>query len=166
MAYDKIWLIAGPSAWVGFYSGARTGVEDLAVLADTISKERRSANMRAIRSKDMKPELCVRRAAHAMGYRFRLHRGDLPGKPDLVFPGIHKAIFVHGCFWHQHAECRDGRSPRSNSNYWEPKLARNKERDTEHIRRLSADGWDVFTIWECETKDQSNLRSRLHDFLS
>ena len=166
MAYDKIWHIAGPPAWVGFYSGARTGVEDLSVLADTISKEQRSANMRAIRSKDMKPELCVRRAAHAMGYRFRLHRRDLPGKPDLVFSGLHKAIFVHGCFWHQHTECRDGHYPRSNSNYWEPKLARNKERDTEHLTRLTDDGWGVLTIWECETKDQSHLRSRLQNFLS
>jgi DNA mismatch endonuclease (patch repair protein) len=89
----------------------------------------------------------------------------LPGKPDLVFPGRHKAIFVHGCFWHQHTECQDGRIPQSNSSYWAPKLSRNKERDTEHLTRLTADGWEVLVVWECETRDDCSLRFRLHDFL-
>ena len=144
---------------------AGLGLGDWPHTVDKISKEQRSANMRAIRSKDMKPELCVRRTAHAMGYRFRLHRRDLPGKPDLVFPGRHKAIFVNGCFWHQHAGCQDGRVPQSNPSYWGPKLSRNKERDTEHLMRLTADGWGTLVIWECETRDECGLRSRLHDFL-
>jgi len=134
-------------------------------MTDKLSSERRSANMSAIRSRDMKPELRVRRAVHASGYRFRLHRRDLPGKPDLVFPRRHKAIFVHGCFWHQHAGCQDGRMPRSNTSYWWPKLTRNKERDSEHLAQLSSDGWEVLVVWECETVDESCLRSRLQLFL-
>ena len=132
---------------------------------DRITEKQRSENMRAIKSKDTAPELAVRRLIHGMSYRYRLHGRGLPGKPDLVFSGRHKVIFVHGCFWHQHSECKDGHPSRSNSSYWEPKLARNKERDTEHINHLTAEGWDVLTIWECETKDLSQLRSRLHDFL-
>ena len=134
-------------------------------MTDRLSSQRRSANMRAIRSRDMKPELRVRRTLHAMGYRFRLHRRDLPGKPDLVFPGRQKAIFVHGCFWHQHAGCQDGRMPQSNPSYWWPKLTRNKERDTEHLARLITDGWKVLVVWECETGDEGRLRSRLQHFL-
>jgi len=96
---------------------------------DKLTAERRSANMRAIRSKGTKPEMRVRRLIHTLGYRYRLHRKDLPGKPDLVFPGRRCVIFVHGCFWHQHAGCREGRPPRSNSGYWTPKLSRTVERD-------------------------------------
>lgn len=134
-------------------------------MTDKLSRERRSANMSAIRSRGMKPELRVRRTVHAIGYRFRLHRRDLPGKPDLVFTGRLKAIFVHGCFWHQHAGCQDGRMPRSNTSYWWPKLTRNMERDSEHLAQLSTDGWDVLVVWECETVDESRLRSRLQLFL-
>lgn len=134
-------------------------------MTDKLSSERRSANMRAIRSRDMKPELCVRRTAHAMGYRFRIHRRDLPGKPDLVFPGRQKAIFVHGCFWHQHAGCQDGRMPQSNHSYWWSKLTRNKERDTEHLARLTTDGWKVLVVWECETVSEIHLRLILKCFL-
>ena len=104
-------------------------------MTDKLSSEMRSANMRAIRGQDTKPEILVRLAAHSMGYRFRLHRRDLPGKPDFVFPRKQKVIFVHGCFWHQHAGCRDGRIPQSNTGYWRPKFARNKKRDTESIDR-------------------------------
>ena len=93
-------------------------------MTDKIDADRRSANMRAIKNKDSKPEMAVRKLVHALGYRFRLHRRDLPGKPDLAFMGRRKAIFVHGCFWHQHADCREGRPPRSKSAYWTPKLAR------------------------------------------
>jgi DNA mismatch endonuclease (patch repair protein) len=117
---------------------------------DKLSAERRSANMARIRSKDTKPEVLLRRLLHAEGYRFRLHRKDLPGKPDLVFPSRKKAIFVHGCFWHQHPGCREGRVPGSRREYWEPKLARNQQRDTAALIALKALGWDVLTVWECE----------------
>lgn len=134
---------------------------------DRITPERRSANMRQIKSKGMKPELMVRRLVHAMGFRFRLHRKDLPGNPDLVFPGRRKVIFVHGCFWHQHpdATCRHAHTPRSNSDYWGPKLARNVARDDHAQRALEEEGWTVMTIWECELKDQQEAADRLRGFL-
>lgn len=134
-------------------------------MTDTISAERRSANMRAIRSRGMKPEIKVRKVAHALGYRFRLHRGDLPGRPDLVFSGRRKAIFVHGCFWHQHKGCQDGRQPKSNRRYWHPKLARNVKRDGENLSALKEKGWKVLVIWECEAEDGARLRNRLRRFL-
>lgn len=124
--------------------------------------------MRRIRSKDMKPELIVRHLAHSLGYRYRLHRKDLPGKPDLVFPSRRKIIFVNGCFWHGHDDpnCIDGRrKPKSNLDYWLPKLARNKGRDKQHQAALEELGWSVLTIWECETKDQKQLVERLKAFL-
>jgi DNA mismatch endonuclease (patch repair protein) len=133
---------------------------------DKLSPERRSANMRAIRSKGMKPELIVRKLVHSLGYRYRLHRKELPGKPDLAFVGRKKAIFVHGCFWHQHENCREGRPPKSNVGYWGPKLARNVERDAENAQKLSDMGWQVLTVWECETKRPSELIERLSAFLS
>ena len=132
---------------------------------DKISPKKRSENMRAIRSENTKPEVRVRKAAHAMGYRFRLHRRDLPGKPDLVFAGRQKLIFVHGCFWHQHEKCRDGRVPLSNSAYWRPKLARNVARDAENAGRLKQDEWKVLVIWECETDNKDWLTLRLRSFL-
>jgi DNA mismatch endonuclease (patch repair protein) len=134
-------------------------------MADKISRERRSANMRAIRSKGMKPELFVRRMVYSLGYRFRLHRKDLPGKPDLAFIGRKKAIFVNGCFWHQHPGCREGRPPRTNQEYWAPKLRRNVERDRENVEQLSEKGWKSLVIWECETKHEPSLAQRLADFL-
>jgi len=121
--------------------------------------------MRRIRNKGMAPEMKVRRLAHNLGYRYRLHRKDLPGKPDLVFPGRRKVIFVHGCFWHQHQECRDGRPPKSNQSYWQPKLERNTERDARVQAELAEAGWDVLVIWECETKDAQLMKQRLCDFL-
>ncbi|HEX8300751.1 DNA mismatch endonuclease Vsr [Sphingomonas sp.] len=134
---------------------------------DSISPERRSANMRQIKSRDTKPEMVVRRTAHRLGYRYRLHRKDLPGKPDLVFPGRSKIIFVHGCFWHQHAEdhCRHGRPPRSNLGYWRPKLARNVARDADATKRLAELGWCVLTLWECEVRDDAELAQKLREFL-
>jgi DNA mismatch endonuclease (patch repair protein) len=134
---------------------------------DKISREARTANMRAIKSRDTKPEIIVRRLAHSLGYRFRLHRKDLPGKPDLVFVARRKAIFVHGCFWHQHPDdrCLDGRLPRTRLEYWQPKLTRNQERDAEAVRKLENLGWDVLIIWECETKDLHELETRLKGFL-
>ncbi len=123
--------------------------------------------MRAIRSKDMKPEMAVRRLAHRMGYRFRLHRKDLPGKPDMVFPVHRSVIFIHGCFWHQHPDrsCKDARPPKSNTDYWLPKLARNRARDAENVAALLAEGWRVLTIWECQIRDEAALKQLLRAFL-
>jgi DNA mismatch endonuclease (patch repair protein) len=131
---------------------------------DNLTTERRSQNMRRIRSAGMKPEMTVRKLAHALGYRYRLHVKDLPGKPDLVFTKRRKVIFVHGCFWHQHPGCREGRPPGSNSAYWGPKLARNAERDRTALLALAKAGWRVLVIWECETGD-ADLATRLRDFL-
>jgi DNA mismatch endonuclease, patch repair protein len=124
----------------------------------------RSANMRAIRSKDMLPELAVRQAAHRLGYRFRLHRKDLPGKPDMVFASRRKVIFVHGCFWHSHS-CKTAHIPKSNQNYWVPKLERNQMRDRKNIEALKLAGWKVLIVWECETRDQKCLEGALNKFL-
>ena len=136
-------------------------------MADKISTERRSENMRRIRSKDMKPEMAVRRLVHGMGYRYRLHRKDLPGKPDLVFPSRKKVIFVHGCFWHQHDDpkCLDGRPPKSNTSYWHEKLKRNVERDATHKKLLRVEGWNCLIVWECETKNLDKLRRTVKQFL-
>jgi DNA mismatch endonuclease, patch repair protein len=137
-------------------------------LSDKISPSRRSANMRAIRSKDMKPEMAVRRIVHSMGYRFRLHRKDLPGKPDIVFPSRRAVVFVHGCFWHQHPDphCKDARLPKSNAAYWQPKLARNQARDVEHETALVSQGWRVLIIWECELRDIDALKQKIVAFLA
>ena len=134
---------------------------------DRVSPEVRSRTMRAIRSKDMKPELTVRRLVHGMGYRYRLHRKDLPGKPDLVFPGRRKVIFVHGCFWHQHAEptCNKSRKPQSNRSYWLPKLERNVSRDAEQQAQLAELGWDVLVLWECDIQSSDDLAVRISQFL-
>ena len=134
---------------------------------DKLTAEERSRNMAAIRSQDMKPELAVRKLAHKLGFRFRLHRKELPGKPNLVFPKYKAVIFVHGCFWHQHPKdgCLDARPPKSNSVYWGPKLARNVERDAKNRASLEQQGWRVLVIWECETKDTARLASAIRDFL-
>lgn len=124
----------------------------------------RSANMRAIRSKDMDPELRVRSLVHRLGYRFRLHRNDLPGKPDLVFGPHRSVIFVHGCFWHSHG-CKTAHVPKSNQQYWLPKLQRNKIRDQRSIADLEAAGWSVLVIWECQTHNEGVLRKRINAFL-
>lgn len=123
--------------------------------------------MAAIRSKDMKPEMLVRRMLHRLGYRYRLHRKDLPGKPDVVFGPRRKVIFVHGCFWHQHADtnCLDGRLPRTRQEYWVPKLERNVARDRRNISALENAGWRVCVVWECEMKDLTTLEKKLRDFL-
>jgi DNA mismatch endonuclease (patch repair protein) len=131
-------------------------------MADFVSPEKRSKIMRGVKQSNTKPEVRVRRALHAMGYRFRLHRKDLPGRPDIVLPRYKLAIMVHGCFWHQHASCKDGRQPTSNTSYWSPKLARNVERDAEKAAALVALGWRVETVWECETKDPETLEQALN----
>src|SRR5580700_10482109 len=132
---------------------------------DTLSAERRSANMRQIRSKDTAPELLLRQLLHRSGYRFRLHRKDLPGNPDLVFPSRRKIIFVHGCFWHGHHCARGGRKPKTNADYWLPKIARNRERHAVAVKKLKALHWDVLTLWECKLKNVDFLRQHLERFL-
>ena len=126
-------------------------------MTDRITQERRSANMRAIRGRDTVPELRVRRAAHAAGLRFRLQRRDLPGTPDLVFPRHRVALFVHGCYWHRHPDCRCATVPSSNTEFWTTKFAANVERDARKTRELEDAGWRVAVIWECETRNQSGL---------
>lgn len=120
-------------------------------MADHVSPDVRSEIMSQIRSRDTTPEKTVRSYLHRRGFRFRLHRADLPGKPDLVLPKYESVVFVHGCFWHQHPDpdCPHTGIPDSNTDYWEPKLKRNVERDEEHRERLKAHGWNVEVIWEC-----------------
>jgi DNA mismatch endonuclease, patch repair protein len=134
-------------------------------MTDKISKERRSANMRAVRSFNTAPEMRVRQIAYALCYRFRLHRHDLPGKPDLVFLGRRKAVFVHGYFWHQHQGCQRGSTPQSNIGFWRPKLERNMGRDAEQLAALKKRCWQSLVIWECQTKDEKRLAARLSRFL-
>jgi DNA mismatch endonuclease (patch repair protein) len=119
---------------------------------DVHSPATRSKNMAAIRSKDTRPEMVVRRALHAAGFRYRLHRKDLPGKPDIVLPRYKTVVFVNGCFWHGHT-CSDGHLPKSNTAYWAPKIARNAERDRIHRVALEAAGWAVIVIPECEARN-------------
>jgi len=123
--------------------------------------------MSHVRAKDTKPEMVVRRLTHRMGYRFRLHRKDLPGKPDMVFPKFRAAIFIHGCFWHLHPDpdCKGARLPKSNTAYWHPKLEGNQSRDVENIASLEAQGWRVLVIWECQVKDEEALKQALIAFL-
>lgn len=122
--------------------------------------------MSSIRGRDTRPELVVRRLAHSFGYRFRLHLRNLPGQPDLVFPRHRKVIFVHGCFWHQHA-CRLGaKKPATRPEYWLPKLERNAARDVHNCNQLERSGWRVMVVWECETQDQVALAARIKSFLS
>lgn len=134
---------------------------------DRLTPQRRSENMRRIRSQGTKPELVVRRLLHKAGYRYRLHRRDMPGRPDLVFASRRKVIFVHGCFWHQHQseQCLDGRKPKSNTSYWHEKLERNVARDHESVAALTRQGWHVAVVWECETRDPLALLHRLTGFL-
>jgi len=129
------------------------------------TREQISAHMRRIRKKDTKPELVVRRLAHAMGYRYRLHRRELPGTPDLVFPALKKVILVHGCFWHQHRCVLGSKQPSANRHYWIPKFARNRERDAAAERALAALGWMALVIWECETRDEESTAQRIRKFL-
>jgi len=126
-------------------------------VTDVFDTEKRSAVMRAVKSKDTTPELKVRRAAHALGLRFRLGRSDLPGKPDLVFVGRRTALFVHGCFWHGHDCPRGARMPATNRPYWEAKIGRNIARDRATLKTLKQLGWTPAVIWECETRDPAAL---------
>lgn len=137
-------------------------------MVDTLTPAQRSKQMALVRDRDTQPELVVRRVVHRNGYRYRLHVRTLPGCPDLVLPRHRKIIFVHGCFWHQHNCKRGSRTPKSNTDYWKGKLERNRKRDAKHRRALRQLGWDVLTIWECETTDSrlEKLERKLLSFLS
>jgi DNA mismatch endonuclease (patch repair protein) len=133
-------------------------------MADTRTKEQRRRIMQAVKGKDTGPEWTVRRLLHSLGYRYRLHPRELPGKPDIVFSRRKKAIFVHGCFWHSHG-CSIGQPPKSRLDYWLPKLHANKARDQHKAAQLAAMGWSVLTVWQCETKDQEALQEKLVTFV-
>jgi DNA mismatch endonuclease (patch repair protein) len=130
-------------------------------VADKLSAKHRSWNMSRIRSRDTNPELLVRKALTQLGYKFRLHRNDLPGKPDIVLPRFRTAIFVHGCFWHQHSGCIDCSNPKTNANYWRPKLLANLQRDRKNRRRLRRMGWTPIVIWECQAQKGPKLSDQL-----
>lgn len=136
-------------------------------MTDNLSPEDRSRCMSQIRSRGMKPELAVRSMAHRLGYRFRLHRRDLPGAPDLVFPRHKAVIFVNGCFWHWHPDphCPIAGLPKSNTEYWQPKLTRTRFRDKEHTTALKAKGWKVLVVWECKLKRPAGVFEMIDRFL-
>lgn len=134
--------------------------------APDMPSEQRSEIMRSVKSRDTKPEMVVRRLLHRMGYRYSLHRPDLPGKPDIVFSSRKKVIFVHGCFWHGHTCKRGSRQPKTNADYWRAKIERNVERFAGQLEELARKGWDALVLWECELSEESNLRARLIQFLS
>jgi DNA mismatch endonuclease (patch repair protein) len=134
-------------------------------MVDVHTPEQRSLNMSRVRSKDTKPELFVRRLLHKLGYRYRLHRKELPGRPDIVFAGRRKVIFVHGCFWHSH-QCRFGTvRPASNSDFWDKKRGDTIRRDDRNVAKLSDEGWDVLTVWECQIANRETLAKTLRAFL-
>lgn len=135
-------------------------------MADRIDPARRSENMRRVKGKDTGPELTVRRALHAMGRRFRLHRRDLPGRPDIVLPKNKLAIFVHGCFWHRHEGCSRASTPATRQDFWEAKFKRTVERDAEQTAALETRGWQVAVIWECEIRPAEALSARLNQLLA
>jgi len=132
---------------------------------DILTKKQRHRCMSAIRNKNTKPEMMVRRLVHSLGYRYRLHGRGLPGKPDLIFTSRLKVIFVHGCFWHRHS-CSKGHSmPSTRAKFWRGKLEENKERDRRNLRKLRKEGWKVLVIWECQTRNSEKLISKLRGFL-
>lgn len=135
---------------------------------DTLTPRERSERMSRVRSTGTRPEMVVRRIVHGMGYRYRLHKKDLPGKPDLVFSSRKKVIFVHGCFWHRHVDpnCRLARLPKSRLDFWLPKLVSNAERDAKTQERLEAMGWQVMVLWECQVRDTEALKTRISEFLN
>lgn len=130
---------------------------------DIVTKEKRSIMMSGIRGKDTQPEIAIRKFLHANGFRFRLHRKDLPGKPDIVLPKINTCIFVHGCFWHRH-NCKKGKHlPKSNVEFWEEKLGKNKVRDEKNKKALQKLGWKVLVIWECQTNNPIRMKKLISD---
>ncbi len=131
---------------------------------DTVSPEERSRIMSHVKGRDTTPEKRVRSLLHSMGYRFRLQRADLPGKPDIVLPKFKTVIFVNGCFWHRHPGCKRATLPKSNAEFWRQKLEKNVARDRRNIQTLKDLGWYVLIIWECELKDTRTLQAKLSDF--
>jgi DNA mismatch endonuclease (patch repair protein) len=134
-------------------------------MTDVFTPEKRSAVMRRVKGKDTSPELKVRAALRRLGVGYRLHRADLPGKPDIAMPGRKLALYVHGCFWHGHDCARGARMPKANRAYWEAKIGRNRARDAAHQAALQAKGWRAVTLWECELKDEPALEQRLRGAL-
>lgn len=134
-------------------------------MVDSLTPDQRSAVMSRIRRSGTKPELTVRSLLHVMGYRFRVQMKGVPGRPDIAFPRRRKIVQVHGCFWHAHEGCATFRMPKSRTEFWEAKFARNKERDARLEQAARAAGWDVLTLWECELKDEPFLIDRLFEFL-
>lgn len=128
---------------------------------DNLTREKRSWNMSRIRGKNTKPEILVRSLLHNAGFRFTIHRKDLPGRPDIVLPKHKTVIFVHGCFWHRHVGCKFAYTPKSRLSFWNEKFAGTIERDKRHTTELEEMGWRVVVIWECETKDEERLRARI-----
>jgi DNA mismatch endonuclease (patch repair protein) len=135
-------------------------------VVDRISREHRSWNMSRIRGTDTTPERLVRSALHRLGFRFRLSKSRLPGRPDVVLPRHRTVVFVHGCFWHRHRDCRFAYTPKSNLRFWERKFAENVERDRRTTRKLRSLGWKVVTVWECETRDRDRLLRRLERLMA
>ena len=133
---------------------------------DKVSPEKRSWTMAQVKGRDTGPERIVRSLLHRMGYRFRLQRADLPGKPDIALPKFKTALFVHGCFWHRHPSCKRATMPTSNTDYWDRKFARTVARDAQNQKELEALGWHVFIVWECELKDLAALQARLFDYFN
>lgn len=134
-------------------------------MTDTLSPTERSRRMSLIRSKGSAPEMKLRRLVHRMGFRYRLHVKELPGTPDLVFPSRQSVIFMHGCYWHRHEGCKLARLPKSKLDFWKPKLEANKERDSLVRQQLTAQGWRVLVVWECEMADTEKVSSVVRDFL-
>jgi DNA mismatch endonuclease (patch repair protein) len=134
-------------------------------MSDHLSKIQRSANMRAVRGRNTRPEIRIRQMLHGLGYRFRLHQSDLPGKPDIVLPRLRKAIYVHGCFWHQHKGCRRATVPQSNRAFWRKKLSRNAVRDSKQLSLIRKRGWRAMVVWECQLKREDRLKSTIERFL-
>lgn len=132
---------------------------------DVFSRSKRSEIMSRVKGKDTRPEKIVRTLLHAMGFRFRLHRRDLPGCPDIVLPRHNRIILVHGCFWHGHTRCRKKKLPQTNADFWRDKISANVKRDRTAARELRSLGWSLLVIWECETRDYERLKSRLTKFL-
>ena len=133
---------------------------------DTLTKERRSWNMAQIRGKDTKPERIVRSILHRLGARFRLHRKDLPGNPDIVLPRYELVVLVHGCFWHRHPGCKYAYTPKSRLEFWTRKFEKNVKRDKQVRRELKELGWNIIVVWECETRDLERLADRLAEVLA
>ena len=134
-------------------------------MVDHVSPEVRSRIMASVRSKGTKPEMTVRRALHRLGYRYRLHRKGLPGRPDLTFVSRKKVLFINGCFWHLHPGCSRAKIPRTNQVFWVRKLTRNRSRDADNIESLRKLGWDTMTVWQCELRDLDSALNRIVIFL-